>query len=83
MLISSMSGEAAPTTKPEITGEIMINDLAKHYPNLVDILIIEYGFHCVGCFASQFENLKDGARVHGIEGKDFEDMLKHLQLQVA
>ena len=55
-----------------------IQEIADEYPEVVETLIIEYGFHCVGCFVSEFETLEEGAAVHGIEGPDFEEMMEHL-----
>jgi hybrid cluster-associated redox disulfide protein len=60
-----------------ITGEIMISDMVENYPQVVDFLVIEYGFHCVSCFVSSFECLEDGARVHGIVGEDFDELLEN------
>lgn len=66
------------SNRPDITGDILIEDLVENYPEVVDYLIMEYGFHCVNCFISGFEILEDGARVHGIEGEEFEQMLKEI-----
>lgn len=71
------------TDKPQLSSHILINDLAEHYPELIETLIIEYGFHCVGCFASQFETLEEGARVHGIEEEDFEEMMRELASRIS
>lgn len=62
--------------KLKIPRDIIIEDLAEEYPEVVNFLIYEYGFHCVSCIVSGFERLEDGARVHGIEGDDFEEMLQ-------
>jgi len=59
----------------KIKRDMLIADLAEKFPEIVDFLIYEYNFHCVGCIVSGFEILEDGARVHGIEGEDFEEML--------
>lgn len=67
------------TPKPELVPDILISDLAEYYPELIETLIVEYGFHCIGCFASQFETLEEGARVHGIEGEDFAEMMVELK----
>lgn len=67
-----------PEQTVEITPDILIQTLANTYPQTIETLVIEYGFHCVGCFASQFETLEEGARVHGIVGGDFEELLAHL-----
>jgi len=59
----------------QIKRDINISELAINYPEIVDFLILEYGFHCVGCFVADFENLEEGARVHGIVDQDFDEML--------
>lgn len=64
--------------KTVITGDVSIADLVELYPQVVDFLIIEYGFHCVSCFLAGYENLEEGAKVHGIVGEDFQDMLKDI-----
>lgn len=66
-------------SKPEITKDIIISDLVQHYPDVVDMLIVEYGFHCVQCIISGYETLEQGAEVHGIVNDDFEDMLKDIE----
>lgn len=63
----------------KIDPEITISKLALEHPEVVDFLISEYGFHCVGCFVSDFENLREGAAVHGIVGEDFEEMLRRAE----
>lgn len=61
-----------------ILPETMIAEIAELYPEVVTFLVQEYGFHCVGCFASQFESLEQGAWVHGIIDSDFDEMLKKI-----
>jgi len=63
----------------KIDPEIKISELAWSYPEVVDFLISEYGFHCIGCFVSEFETLIEGAQVHGIVGEDFEIMLRQVE----
>lgn len=58
-----------------IEPETLISEIAELYPEVVNFLIYEYGFHCVGCFASHFETFEQGAFVHGIVGEDFEELL--------
>lgn len=59
----------------QIERDINISVLAINYPEIVDFLIQEYGFHCIGCFVAEFETLEEGARVHGIIDDDFDEML--------
>lgn len=63
--------------KPKITidPDTPIAEVAELYPDVVDYLVSEYGFHCVGCFASHFETIRQGAMVHGIYEQDFEVMM--------
>ncbi len=73
-----MSADKQPKTKgePKIKRNMLIAEMAEKYPDIINFLIYEYNFHCVGCIVSGFEELEDGAKVHGIEGEDFEEMLK-------
>lgn len=63
----------------KIDENIKIADLAEKYPEVVDFLIYEYGFHCIGCFVSEFETLAEGAQVHGITGSDFDEMILRVE----
>ncbi len=65
-----------------IEPDTLIAEIAELYPETVNMLVYDYGFHCVGCFASQFESLEEGAAVHGIYEKDFEELLEKVN-QVA
>jgi hybrid cluster-associated redox disulfide protein len=62
----------------KVTADMMIADLVENYPQAVDYLIVEYGFHCVSCFISSFETLEQGAKVHGIIDADFVEMLDNV-----
>jgi hybrid cluster-associated redox disulfide protein len=64
--------------KTEITKDIMIGDLVAYYPKLGQVLMEEYGFHCIGCMAAGMETLEQGALVHGMSPKDIGKMLEDL-----
>lgn len=55
-----------------------IRQIVDEHPDLLDVLVKEYGFFCASCFLAEFETLKEGAKVHGIEGVDFEEMMDYL-----
>ena len=57
-----------------IEKDINLVELMQKHPDKVNILL-EAGMHCLGCMASQFENLEEACMVHGI---DVEDLLKKL-----
>lgn len=43
-----------------------INDVAKIYPETLAVFE-RYGLGCVGCRAALFENIEQGAEIHGID----------------
>ncbi len=66
----------------EITKDIMIGDLVEKYPKLAEVLMEEYGFHCIGCMAAGMETLEEGATVHGMNSKDIKKMVEDLKILV-
>ncbi len=65
-------------TKVNIDPDILIMELAESYPQVVDFMINEYEFHCIGCIMSGFESLRQGAQAHGIIGSDFDEMMARI-----
>jgi len=49
-----------------ITSEMSITDIVNEYPQVLSVFR-EYGMGCIGCMAARFENLAQGAEVHGID----------------
>lgn len=56
-----------------------MSELVQKYPELIEPLTYDYGLHCVNCMIADFDTLQEGAVSHGIEGEDFEDMIKDLE----
>ncbi len=50
----------------KITKEMGIIEIIQEYPETIEVFQ-KYGFGCIGCAASRFENLEAGAKVHGID----------------
>ncbi|MDY2960567.1 MAG: DUF1858 domain-containing protein [Hornefia sp.] len=48
-----------------ISGDDLICEIVNMYPETVDFLG-QIGMHCIGCASSQFENLRQACRVHGL-----------------
>lgn len=61
-----------------ITKSTNLGELSSTYPELVEVLVNDYGLHCVGCMAAAFETLEEGARAHGFSGKKIDKMVKRL-----
>ena len=53
-----------------ITKEMPITDVVMKYPEVIPVFM-QYGLGCIGCQAARFENLGQGAAVHGIEVEQF------------
>ncbi|MDR1194524.1 MAG: DUF1858 domain-containing protein [Peptococcaceae bacterium] len=49
-----------------ITKEMAITDIVINYPEVMPVFQ-DYHMGCIGCMAAQFENLGQGAEVHGID----------------
>lgn len=61
----------------EITRDMIIGDVLQEHPEVIDVLL-EIGFHCVGCHVSDFETLEQGLRVHGKTEEEIEKVVKDL-----
>lgn len=55
-----------------------IAEIVDKYPEIAEVLVEDYGFHCIGCFGSQMETLAEGAMVHGMSTKEITAMIKTL-----
>ncbi len=49
-----------------ITKEMLIDQVIKKYPKTI-LVFMEYGLHCVGCFASMGETIEEAAVLHHLE----------------
>jgi hybrid cluster-associated redox disulfide protein len=56
-----------------------INELLMEFPQIAEVLTYEYGLYCVNCVIAEFDTLEEGAKLHGIEAKDFKEMIEHLE----
>lgn len=49
-----------------IRKDMSISDVLKKYPESFSIFE-EFGLGCIGCRAALFEDIEEGARVHGVD----------------
>lgn len=54
-----------------------LGEVARRHPEAAKIML-EYGLHCVGCFANAFDTIEHGMRLHGWREKDINDMIKKI-----
>lgn len=62
----------------KISRKTNLAKLIDKHPKAAEILIKDYGLHCVGCFAAAFETLEQGAKAHGLKNKEIDKMLEKL-----
>jgi hybrid cluster-associated redox disulfide protein len=70
--------KAKSKTKVKIGRKMNLAELVTLYPDLTQVLMEDYGLHCVSCFAAGFDTLEEGAKIHGYDDKDIERMVKRL-----
>ncbi len=61
-----------------ISKQMTIEEVVRKYPETRSTFE-RYGLGCVGCGAALFENIEQGARVHGI---DVDELITDLNAQV-
>lgn len=69
-------------TQIKIDRKMNLAELVTLYPQLVNVLMEDYGLHCVSCFAAGFDTLEEGAKIHGYSDRDIEKMVKRLNTLV-
>jgi len=68
----------AKTKKIVIDRKMNLGELVQASRKVGRILAEDYGLHCVGCFASSFDTLEQGMKVHGYSDKDVDKAVKRL-----
>lgn len=61
-----------------ITKDTNLGEMMQNHPQLISVLIEDYGLHCAGCMAAAFDTLEQGAQIHGMSNKQIEKMVKRL-----
>jgi len=62
----------------KITKKSKILEVVQNHPETMEVFQ-NYGLHCIGCMAAQFEDLETGAKAHGI---DVDKLVKDLNKKI-
>ena len=65
------------TNKIVITKDTNILELTTNYPDAAEVLTA-FGLHCVGCFASQFDTIGQGAEIHGMYDDEVDELIDEI-----
>lgn len=57
-----------------IEKSMTIGEIIENYPHLIEVLL-QYGFHCVGCQMNSIESLEEGALKHAVDIDELVDVL--------
>lgn len=73
---SSSNKEPYILTKYQILGDVAIES-----PKAAELLAA-FGLHCISCFANSFDTLEMGARVHGMDDAEIDDMIVEINKEL-
>jgi hybrid cluster-associated redox disulfide protein len=63
--------------KVTITKDMNLGEVVFKYPEASEVLT-DYGLSCVGCFASSFDSIEQGAKIHELSDEELEEMLERI-----
>jgi hybrid cluster-associated redox disulfide protein len=69
-----MAENAVAPNTPKVTKESNLAEVIFKYPQVAEILT-DYGLHCVGCFASSFDTIRDASVIHSMSDEEIEEMV--------
>ena len=64
-----IKSKKSPVTKISNLGEVVFK-----YPKTAEVLL-DYGLHCVGCGAMNYDTIEAGARVHGFSDAEIDQLV--------
>jgi len=71
-----------PKVRQYVTKDVKIGELASKYPVAIGLLFAR-GMHCVGCHASAFETLRQGAEAHGMKPVEVDALVEEINQTIA
>ena len=60
-----------------ITKDMNLGEVVFKYPEAAEILT-DYGLSCVGCFASSFDTIEQGAKIHQLDDEELDEMIERI-----
>lgn len=64
-----------------IRGDELIENVVGAFPKAAAVML-RWGLHCVGCHASAFDTVKDGAKLHGMPDEDIATMINEINVAI-
>jgi len=63
--------------KEKITKDMQLGELVSKYPEAAQVML-KHGMHCIGCQMSAWETIEQGAKGHGMNDKQLDEMVKEM-----
>lgn len=63
--------------KITITKDMNLGEVVFKYPEAAEVLT-DYGLSCVGCFASSFDTIEQGAKIHQLDDDELDEMIERI-----
>jgi len=60
-----------------ITKDMNLGEVVFKYPEAAEVLT-DYGLSCVGCFASSFDTIEQGAKIHQLSDEELQEMIDRI-----
>ena len=60
-----------------ITKNMNLGEIVFKYPEAAEVLT-DYGLSCVGCFASSFDTIEQGAKIHQLSDEELDEMIERI-----
>lgn len=61
----------------EITKDMNLGEVVFKFPEAAEVLT-DYGLSCVGCFASSFDTIEQGAKIHQLSDEELDEMIERI-----
>jgi hybrid cluster-associated redox disulfide protein len=58
----------------KVTRETNLGAVVRQWPQTAKVML-DYGLHCAGCFANQFDTVEQGAAIHGMNEEELNEMI--------
>jgi hybrid cluster-associated redox disulfide protein len=65
----------------KVTKKMTLGETVTKHPEAAEIMM-GYGLHCIGCHVAAWESIEDGAKGHGLNDKQIDEMVEKINKAV-
>lgn len=66
-----------PADVIKVTRGTNLGAVVRQWPQTAKVML-DYGLHCAGCFANQFDTVEQGAAIHGMSDDELNEMISRI-----